>query len=156
MHPLVQTFWGDIWKYTVEKSLTTATNVTLHPHKLPAWGDIYKHTVEKSQTNVTNVTMHPLKQVIWGDIWKHTVDKNICNPNATQVQPIWLCIFSCHLRTPLKIHSREKSYKSKYRNLLFSKYFLPIFLLLSAKLCKAKKQNNLFILRYFIVRFVRI
>ena len=35
-------------------------------------GDIWKHTVEKSLTNVTNVTFPPLGQAIWGCIWKHS------------------------------------------------------------------------------------
>ena len=34
------------------------------------WGHIWKCTVEKSQTNATNVTMHLLRQEIWGHIWK--------------------------------------------------------------------------------------
>ena len=36
-------------------------------------GDIWKRTVEKSQTNATNVTMYSLGQAIWGLVWKHTV-----------------------------------------------------------------------------------
>ena len=36
------------------------------------WGNIWKSTVEKSQTNATNVTLPALTQVLWGDIWRDT------------------------------------------------------------------------------------
>ena len=75
LHPLGQAIWGHIWKYTVGKSRTNATNVILHPHRQAIWGDILKHTVEKSQTTAINVTMHLLVQMFWGHIWKHTVEK---------------------------------------------------------------------------------
>ena len=39
------------------------------------------HSGEKS-INATNVTLPPFRQAIWGHIWK-------------QMQPMWLCIFSC-------------------------------------------------------------
>ena len=48
----------------------------MHHLRQAIWGDIWKHTVEKNQTSATNATMHPLKQAIWGDIWKPTVEKN--------------------------------------------------------------------------------
>ena len=65
--------WGDIWKHTVAKSQTNATNVTLHTLMQVIRGDIWKHTVAKSQRNATNVTMHPLMQALWWHIWKHTI-----------------------------------------------------------------------------------
>ena len=34
-----------------------------------------KHTVEKSQTSATNVTLPALSKVLWGDIWRGTVKK---------------------------------------------------------------------------------
>ena len=71
----MQAIWGDIWKYTVEKSQTNATNVTLHHLKQAIWGHIWKHTVAKSQTSVANVITHPLVQAIWEHIWKYTVGK---------------------------------------------------------------------------------
>ena len=40
------------------------------------WRNIWKRTVEKSQTNATNVTMHFLKQAISLDIWKTTQEKS--------------------------------------------------------------------------------
>ena len=87
------TIWGHIWKRTVEKRPTNATNVIMPLLRQAIWGDIWKHTVEKSQTNAPNVTLHPLRQSIWGHIWKHTVEKS--QTNATNVtlpllrQSIW-------------------------------------------------------------------
>ena len=49
MHPFGQMNWGDIWKHTVEKSQTKATDVTLHPNGQAVWGHIWKHTAEKSK-----------------------------------------------------------------------------------------------------------
>ena len=81
---VMQAIWGYIWKCTVEKSQTNATNVTMHRLIQALWGDIWKHTVEKSQINATNVTMHPLMQAIWGYIRKCTVEKSQTNAtNAT-------------------------------------------------------------------------
>ena len=79
MHPQAQAIWGDIWKRTVEKSQSNATNVTLPLFRLAIWGHIWKRTVGKSQTNATNVIMPLLRQAIWGDIWKHTVGKSETN-----------------------------------------------------------------------------
>ena len=84
LHPLILALWGLIWKYTVEKNQTNAANVTLHLLGQEIWGYIWKHTVEKSQTNATNVTLPLLKQAIWGHIWKHTVERSQTNAiNAT-------------------------------------------------------------------------
>ena len=83
MPVLRQAIWENIWKRTVEKSPTNATNAILHPPMCKVWRLIWKHTVEKSQTNATNVTLHPLRQAIWGDIWKHTVEKS--QTSATNV-----------------------------------------------------------------------
>ena len=93
MYLLIWAIWGLIWKRTVEKSQTNATNVNMHPVMQALWGHIWKHTVEKSQTNATNVTMPLLRQAIWGNIWKRTVEKS--QTNATNVtlpllvQAIW-------------------------------------------------------------------
>ena len=54
MPPLRQAIWWNIWKHTVEKSRTNATNVTLHLLTQAIWGHIWKHTLEKSETNATN------------------------------------------------------------------------------------------------------
>ena len=40
LHLLIQAVWGDIWKRTVEKSRTTATNVTLPLIGHTCWGYI--------------------------------------------------------------------------------------------------------------------
>ena len=65
-----QAIWGHIWKHTVEKSQTNATDVTLHPLRQAIWEHIWRRTVEKNQINATCVTMHPLRH-----IWKHTVQR---------------------------------------------------------------------------------
>ena len=57
-----------IWKYTLEKSRTNATSVSLAAMIQVLWGLIWNYTVEKSQTNATSATTFPLKQSIWGHI----------------------------------------------------------------------------------------
>ena len=99
-HCLKQAIWGDIWKRTVEKSQTNATNVTLHPLRQAIWGDIWKHTVEKSPTNATNVTLHPLAQKIWRHIWKHTLEKSPTNATNEITQPSWTQFQAGNLRRP--------------------------------------------------------
>ena len=73
LHPPGQTIWGHIWKRTLEKSQTNATNATLPLLRQAIWGDSWKRTVEKSQTNATNVTMPLLGQAIRGHILRCTV-----------------------------------------------------------------------------------
>ena len=68
----MQVIWGHIWKRTVEKSRTNATNVTMPLLGQAIWGNIWKYTVEKSKTNATNATLPALSKVIWGDIWRDT------------------------------------------------------------------------------------
>ena len=68
----MQAIWEVIWKPTVEKSQTNATNVTMHPHIQALWGDIWKRTLVKSQTDAASVTLPALTQVLWGDIWWST------------------------------------------------------------------------------------
>ena len=106
---LRQTIWRIIWKRTVEKSQTSATNVNMHPRDRPfeetfentrwkklkqmqpmrpllrqvIWGDNWKRTVEKSDTNATYVTLPRLMLAIWGLIWKSTPEKS--QTNATSV-----------------------------------------------------------------------
>ena len=100
------------------------------------WGLIWKRTVAKSQTNATNVTLHPLRQAICGGIWKHTVEKRQVKQMQQMWLCIFLCkriedTFRMHsgeksnkcnqcnyasphassLRTHLKTHSGEKSNK---------------------------------------------
>ena len=89
MHLLVWIIWGHIWRHTVEKNQTSATNVTMHLLMQAIWGHIWKRTVGKSHTNATNVTLHPVMQVLWGHTLKCTVEK------VKQMQAVWLCISSC-------------------------------------------------------------
>ena len=86
MPHLVQVIRGHIWKHTVEKNQINATNVIMPHLRQAIWGHILKRTVEKSQTNATNVTMPHIAQAIWGNIWKHTV--------VQQMQPMWFCILT--------------------------------------------------------------
>ena len=65
-----------IWKNTVVKSRTNATNLIMHPLTQVLWRRIWKCTVEKSRTNVISVILHPFRQAIWGHIWKNTVEKS--------------------------------------------------------------------------------
>ena len=51
---------GCIWKHTVEKSLTSATSVSMHPIEHPIWEHIWKPTAEKNQTNAACAIMHAL------------------------------------------------------------------------------------------------
>ena len=101
------------------------------------WGHIWKHTVEKSLTNATNVTMHPPRQVIWGHIWKHTGERsNKCNQcDFTSSQAGNMCRHlkthrgeqsnkcnqcnyaasrASHMRVHLKPHNGENTIKWKH------------------------------------------
>ena len=73
------------------------------------WEHIWKCTVEKSQTNATNATLHPLRQAIWGHIWKPTEAKSYTNAPSVTMQ--YASSRSDVLRTHLKTHSGEKSNK---------------------------------------------
>ena len=97
MHPLRQLLWRHIWKHTVEKGWSVATNVTMYQLVQVIWGDIWKYTMEKSRTNATNVTIHLLLHTIWGHIWRHTARKGETNAaNVTShllLHSIWGCIW---------------------------------------------------------------
>ena len=88
LHLLMQAIWGNIWKCTVEKSQTNATNQILHPHRLAIWRDIWKRTLEKNQTNATNAILHPHRQAIWGDIWERTAEKSQTNATNVTMHPL--------------------------------------------------------------------
>ena len=86
MPPLRQAIWGDIWKHTVK---AIATNVNMPPLGQEILGNIWKCTEGKSQTNVINLTMPLLRQAIWGHI------ENIQWRNIKQKQPVWPTFFYC-------------------------------------------------------------
>ena len=88
-----QAIWGDIWKRTLGKRQTNATNVTLNSLVQALLKHIWKYTMEKSKTNVTNVTMHLLIWAVWGLILKHTNWETIKNPE----------FFSCCLFKPVHV-----------------------------------------------------
>ena len=104
MWPHRQAVWGNIWKRTVEKSQTNATNVTMHPLRQAIWEHILKHTMVQSRTNATSVTMHPLMQAIWEHIWKHTVEKNQTNVTSVTLhlfmQALWGLTWKYTVATP--------------------------------------------------------
>ena len=106
--------------------------------KQSIWGHIWKHTVDKIQTNATNATMPVLSKAIWGNIWKRTVEKIkqmqpmwlciiLCEhfedtfENAQwwkvkQMQPMLLFAssYASTLRTHLKMQSEEKCNQCDY------------------------------------------
>ena len=135
MPPLRLAIWGDIWKHTVEKSQTNATNVTMPLLKRSIWGDIWKCTVQKSRRNATNVTLHQLTQAISGHIWKHTVEKSQPNEPCVTMpllrqrhmknhrkvkQLMWLCFFSSRpfIIIHLISHRRELNEKLLFITIL--------------------------------------
>ena len=102
-------FWDSIWKHTVVKNQTIATNgitsleagdlrihlrhvvenkqiiatsVTMLVHNMAILESIW-NTTEKSQTNATSVILHLFRQAIWERIWKLTVERG--QTNATNV-----------------------------------------------------------------------
>ena len=83
-------FWGHIWKRTVEKSQTNATNVTLPHLGQTFWRRIWKRTVERRQINVTNVTMYLLRKAVWGNIWKRTVEKSQTKVTHRNCKILWI------------------------------------------------------------------
>ena len=89
---IMQAIKGYIWRRTVEKSQTNATNATMPLLRHAIWGDIWTRTVEKNQTNAISVTMSLLMQAIWWDTWK----KNKVEKSQTSVTSmshwVWICI----------------------------------------------------------------
>ena len=84
MKGLIQLSWGDIWKYTLEKKHTNATNAIMHLFTWAIWGPIWKVILVKKRTNATNATMPLFGQLHWGYIWKLTLEKKCTNAtNAT-------------------------------------------------------------------------
>ena len=60
LHKRMDNHTGCIWKHTVEKRLTSATSVSMHPIGHPIWEHIWKPTAEKNQTNAACAIMHAL------------------------------------------------------------------------------------------------
>ena len=50
------------------KNTDDVMNVTMHLPMQDIWGHIWKRTVEKSQTNATNVALPFLKELHWNHI----------------------------------------------------------------------------------------
>ena len=80
-------FWDSIWKHTVVKNQTIATNGTT---SLEA-GDLRIHlrnVVENKQIIATSVTMLVHNMAILESIW------NTQRRKVKQMQPVWFCIYS--------------------------------------------------------------
>ena len=86
MHPPMQVLWGDIWKRTVGRNQTNATNVTLHPHWQAIWGDIWRRTLEKAKQ------MQPVWLCVCSGRQFEETFENTQWRKAKQMQPMWLCI----------------------------------------------------------------
>ena len=106
-----QAICGDIWKYTMKKSQTSVTSVTLHPLGQTLWRYIWKHTVEKNRTTATSVSLHPLGQAIWKDIWKRTFH------DIWHSMPFDILIWSCLLHSTTSIRYFLKSCALYHHNL---------------------------------------
>ena len=74
-----EAIWRDIWKRTLEKSLTNVTNVTMPLLSEEPWRDIWKFILENKHTNATSVNMHHCTLIILRGIWKLTPRRNITN-----------------------------------------------------------------------------
>ena len=58
-----------MWMWNLDfPSHTNAISVVINLFELTFWEDIFKHTVGRSKTNATNVTLHPLRQALWEHI----------------------------------------------------------------------------------------
>ena len=88
---LMQAIWGDIWKGTLEKNRSNATNVTMHLLKQVIWGVIWKLTLEKNPSNAPNAFIHVPIPVISGDIQKDIPEKSTKQMQTTRllVKFIW-------------------------------------------------------------------
>ena len=67
MNLLRNAIWRFIWQFTVGKSQTNVTNVTMPPLNQAIWR---KCTVEKKETNAASVTLHLCGQTPWRNTWK--------------------------------------------------------------------------------------
>ena len=74
MHPFTKAICGNIWKLTLVKNHTNATNATMHLLRQAIWGDIWKLIQGEKITNVINAAMYRLVTAIWRDIWKFTLE----------------------------------------------------------------------------------
>ena len=137
MHHSTRAIWRDIWKRTVEKSQTNATNVTMLPLRQAIWRHIWRHTAEKSQTDVTSVTIHLSMKALWRYIWKCIVEKS--QTNATSVTMQYASSYGHVLRRHLKTHSEEKSNKCNQCDFVSSRSdSLAVYL----KMHSREKPNN--------------
>ena len=75
-------FWDSIWKHTVVKNQTIATNgnTSLRIH--------LRNVVENKQIIATSVTMLVHNMAILESIW------NTLRRKVKQMQPVWFCIYS--------------------------------------------------------------
>ena len=107
IHALIQVIWGAILKYTVEKSLTNATNAILHHIRQQLEETVWLYIssdmhLEKSWT--TNV-------ILLGKPWKSTFKTNI-------VQCIWLNFREINANKTQRQQrkKREKTYEFRLRD----------------------------------------
>ena len=120
----MQAIWGVIWKSTVGKSQTNATNAITHLFRQEIWGNIWKHTMGKSQTNATNATMQYASAHV-NSLRRHlaihytveegktNVYEELWNKNSKtlSIKTSFASFYASALRTHLKTHSGEKSNK---------------------------------------------
>ena len=115
----MQVLCGHIWKPTVEKSQTNATNVILHPRMQALWEHIWKLTVEKSQTNATIVTLPLHGQNSWQYTWKSMLQRD------SKMVWKWKLLFDKCIKVNVQ-HYASQLKSVKHIQLKFVKFWCPV------------------------------
>ena len=109
----------------MEISQTSATNVNMHPLGQAIWGDIWKHTLEKTQTDATNATSSEagdLRRQLKTHSWEKWYKCNICDFASAHVSNLRThlethtgeksnkcnqCAFACSAPSSLRRHMKR-------------------------------------------------
>ena len=75
MHPFGQVLWGDIWKRTLEKSQTNATNALVAMWLCLFWGRQFEDTFENTQWRQTKQMQLMWLYMLWSKCFQEPYEK---------------------------------------------------------------------------------